>query len=848
MAYRDYTQPVIHDEKVQETGPTHFSGRVRKVIFSNPPFAILAVTVLKADFEWDTEEITVKGDVGQVNEGDEFEFEGQVVNNPRYGFEFDFSGFVHQLPHDAKELAAFLKKNNVAVSDEKKVAKAIDDALGEKAMSTLIGDADAIEVVSGLSQKDIATLKTFFNRLVKDDEASKANRQLMMLGFSAWMIRRLQEFYQRRLLKILEEDIYQVVADYEQLGISFRPVDEAARQYQDVAFDDPRRIDGALLFAAQILIRENSGSYVAPQLLLNRASQLLTQGATVSQDTLAARLGILLTQKKLYHVPERGIYPALFFHAENLIASQLHQMMAAAQPVSAKRQKLIEKIVDQVAKEQKITYDDQQKAAIKQALEAPVLLLTGGPGTGKTTILNGIVRAYRRLLKEDGQKLHAWSDGEPIQLVAPTGRAAKQARQAITGEGVAASTIHHFLSIATDNDAARLIEKPAPLENAGQMLVVDEMSMTSTLLMGGLMAVIPTNIHLVLVGDFDQLPSVGPGQVFRDLLESNCLPQVRLDRIYRQDADSSLIPVAQRITKGDVDEDFIAPTPTTKSPTRLFVTTAARDVPSRIGQLVDAYLGSHDLDIQDIQILTPLRRHRDLINSYLQDHLNPASLNQATYRLRSRELRVGDKVMQTTNDSDAEVYNGDIGIIKSIAGKDKHVVNGDRLAKKEKVHLKVTVDFAGHLVKYDDPTALANLELAYAMTIHKAQGSQAPVVIVTLLSEFFPTNPQAGSIIQRNLLYTAVTRSSRALVMVGDAPAFVRCSKTPVVDRPTSLKQRLKLVWQAAQQDPDSPADEKAQTPVQEEQPADHLTSAMVEDERVDPLIGMDGLSPADFA
>lgn len=220
-------------------------------------------------------------------------------------------------------------------------------------MSTLIGDADAIEVVSGLSQKDIATLKTFFNRLVKDDEASKANRQLMMLGFSAWMIRRLQEFYQRRLLKILEEDIYQVVADYEQLGISFRPVDEAARQYQDVAFDDPRRIDGALLFAAQILIRENSGSYVAPQLLLNRASQLLNQGATVSQDTLAARLGILLTQKKLYHVPERGIYPALFFHAENLIASQLHQMMAAAQPVSAKRQKLIEKIVDQVAKEQK---------------------------------------------------------------------------------------------------------------------------------------------------------------------------------------------------------------------------------------------------------------------------------------------------------------------------------------------------------------------------------------------------------------------------------------------------------------------------------------------------------------
>lgn len=136
------------------------------------------------------------------------------------------------------------------------MAKAIDDALGEKAMSTLIGDADAIEVVSGLSQKDIATLKTFFNRLVKDDEASKANRQLMMLGFSAWMIRRLQEFYQRRLLKILEEDIYQVVADYEQLGISFRPVDEAARQYQDVAFDDPRRIDGALLFASQILIRE----------------------------------------------------------------------------------------------------------------------------------------------------------------------------------------------------------------------------------------------------------------------------------------------------------------------------------------------------------------------------------------------------------------------------------------------------------------------------------------------------------------------------------------------------------------------------------------------------------------
>jgi exodeoxyribonuclease V alpha subunit len=851
MVYRDYTQPVIHDEKVQETGPTHFTGRVRKVIFSNPPFGILAVTVLTAAFDWDTEEITVKGDVGEINEGDEFEFEGQVVNNPRYGFEFDFTGFRHQLPHNQSELAAFLKKNKVEVSDQKQVAKCIYDALGEQAMSTLIGDADAVELVGGLAEDDMDKLRTFFKRLVKDDQSSKANRRLMQLGFSAWMIRRLQDHYQGRILKILDENIYQVVADYEQLGIGFRQIDEAARQYQGVAIDDPRRIDGALLFAAFSLVTENSGSFVSPDLLLNRAKSLLSQGAaTVDQKMLTSRLGILLTQKKLYQEPETGIYPALFYHAENLIVSRLHQMMAMAPKQSDKQKRRIEKIVDRVAKEQNVDYDDQQRTAIQMALESPVVLLTGGPGTGKTTILNGIVRAYQLLLKKEGVKGHTWSDGEQVQLVAPTGRAAKQARQAITGEGVAASTIHHFLGIATDNAAAKLIEKPAPLENKGQMLVIDEMSMTSTLLMGGLMAVIPSNIHLVLVGDFDQLPSVGPGQVFRDLLESNCLPQVRLERIYRQDADSSLIPLAQRINKGDVDESFIAPSPATKYPKRIFVTTPAQNVPARVGQLVDAYLNGHDLDIQDIQILTPLRRHRDMLNSYLQEHLNPTSLNPATYRLRSRELRVGDKVMQTTNDPDAGVYNGDIGIIKQIGGTDKHVVNGDRLAKKgkEKIHLKVTVDFGGNLVKYDDPTALANLELAYAMTIHKAQGSQAPVIIVTLLSEFFPSNPQVGSIIQRNLLYTAVTRSSRALVMVGDAPAFVRCAKTPVIDRPTALREHLKQEWQREELTPLQKRDES--TPVVHELSTtpETLTPSMVESQAIDPMIGMDGLSPADFA
>lgn len=850
MAYRDYSQPVVHKDSVQPTGPTHFSGKIRKVIFANPPFAILAVTVEQAAFEWDTEEITVKGDLGKVAEGERYDFEGQVIADSRYGFEFAFSGFRHHLPHNEDEMARFLSRNQTLPAATADIAaKKIYQQLGEQAMSTLLARPAAVMELTGLTTEAKRTLEERFTRLVRDDQASKANRKLMQLGFADWMIRRIQEHYQERTLQVLDQDLYQLVADYTELGISFQQVDEAARQYQGIGADDPRRVNGALLFNAMRLVTANSGSYGDSVALVQSSMATLNQdGPVVKKELVARQLASLVAEKRLYQGPKSVIYPALYYQAEQLIARQLATMVTKAPKVTQVARKQIHDLVEEVAQSGTVSYDERQKRAIEMALISPVLLLTGGPGTGKTTILNGIVRVYRELLKKTAPKKRSWADGEPIQVVAPTGRAAKQARSVIKGAGVAASTIHHFLGLTTDTDAQRWIEKPHPLEQMGRMLVVDEMSMTSTLLMAGLMAVLDPSVHLILVGDVDQLPSVGPGQVFRDLLAVADLPQVRLEHIYRQAADSSLIPLARRINEGNVTADYLAPRPLTKYAKRIFVNSDERTVAAKVGQMIDAYQAKRGLDIMDIQVLTPLRNQRDLLNAYLQEHLNPASLKQAAYRFRSRELRVGDKVMQTTNDPDQEVYNGDLGLITEIKGTDKNVVNGGPKKKKRGAPtLQVKVDFGDKVVKYDDPTALANLELAYSMTIHKAQGSQAPVVFVTLFNAFFPRNPHAGTIIQRNLLYTAVTRASNGLVMIGDVAAFVRCAKTAITERPTSLTAAVVAALQGPKERPGNESS-RVPIPAESEQPkATHLTAALVAAETIDPLIGMAGLTPASF-
>lgn len=841
MAYRDYSQPVVHQATVQPTGPTHFSGEIRKVIFANPPFAILAVKVAQADFTWDTDEITVKGDLGAVAAGERYDFEGQLITDPRYGFEFAFSGFRHRWPHNADEMARFLNRRQaLPAAEADQAAQIIYQQLGDQAMQTLLAAPDTVLKLTGLTKGAKQALQAQFQRLGKDDQASKANRRLMQLGFADWMIRKIQEHYQERTLQVLDQDLYQLVADYAALGISFRQVDEAARQYQGVDPTDPRRIKGALLFTALHLVNENAGSYVNPATLVQKTLATLTAGdEAVGAAQVQEQLAALVAAHQLYQADQTGVYPALYHQAEQLIAQQLATLLQgpALKPAAQKR---VHALVDEVAAQGAVNYDDQQKRAIEMALTSPVLLLTGGPGTGKTTILNGIVHVYQRLLKDQAAKTAAWADGEPIQVVAPTGRAAKQARSVIKGAGVAASTIHHFLGLTTDGDAQRWIEHPHSLEQMGEMLIVDEMSMTSTLLMAGLMAVLKPGVHLILVGDVDQLPSVGPGQVFRDLLRVTQVPQVRLTHIYRQAADSTLIPLAKRINDGQVDAAYLAPQPATKYAKRIFVPSDEQSVAKRVGQMIDAYQAQHDLSIMDLQVLTPLRKQRDLLNTYLQDHLNPASLNQGTYRLRNRELRVGDKVMQTTNDPDQEVYNGDLGLITTIRGTDKNVINGGPKTKKRgRPVLQVKVDFGDKIVKYEDPAALANLELAYSMTIHKAQGSQAPVVFVTLFNSFFPRNPQAGTIIQRNLLYTAVTRASRGLVMIGDVAAFVRCAQTPITERPTSLAAAVTAAVTTA------PDLAPAPTTSRRRKAAPYLTAALVAAETIDPLIGMTGVTPA---
>lgn len=545
----------------------------------------------------------------------------------------------------------------------------------------------------------------------------------------------------------------------------------------------------------------------------------------------------LVDQEQIQIEDHQHIYETAFYNAEWKIAQKLVELMKFSDDRPVDHQDF-QQAISEIEADKGYQYDQVQTSAIKEALESPVMLLTGGPGTGKTTIVNGLVETYL--------KLHPKLSEEDIMLVAPTGRAAKQINSVT---GIEASTIHRLLGLTADINDDQLMQMDFdPLD--AKLLIVDEMSMTSLALFTALISAVNQGTHLVLVGDCDQLPSVGPGQVFYDLLAAEGIPQRRLKHIYRQSSHSSIIPLAHRINEGTVTQELFAPESANQYAHRQFICASLNNIPQLITQAVKLYHEKHDVPIMDIQILASI--HGGVagtvnINRVLQATLNPDKPTKPAIQLGSRILRVGDKVMQTVNDPDKNVFNGDLGIIKTIEG--QNVIHG---APKAVAKQKVVVDFDGAEVEYLRLNEINALQLAYCMTIHKAQGSQAPVVIIIMTDDYFPRRPGIPTIMHRNLLYTAVTRSSQALLMVGSPQAFVNCAQSPTKYRQTTLTKRITMVLknEINVDAPNEKEEFRQQTDHGDEnkQPVvTKLTPRVIEEKLIDPMIGMAGVKPSDF-
>lgn len=815
-------------------------GQVAQVFFQSSAnfYKVLLVKIKDKNFDWSESTITVTGNFADIKEETPYRFSGRLVKHPKYGQQFQADNYQTEIPSSKEGIVTYLSSSQFPGIGEK-TAERIVQKLGNDAVSVLLQDPNKAKKL-GLNEKQ---QKSLLDNLEADQGIEQIIIGLNSLGFSSNMAARIYSYFQEDTLNTIHDDPYQLSIHIN--GIGFYRADQIAEQ---LGFkpDDSGRLRGAIFHVLFEYSSSEGNTFVPGDILLQKVQQLLEEGRNVEidPDKIADELIKLVDQRKLA-VENNNFYLKKYFYGEWDIATQLARLMQedSEQPLADEKQLTAD--LSQIETQMNIEYDLFQRDAITKALTSKVFLLTGGPGTGKTTIINAIVAlyAYENDIDLEAKRL-------PILLAAPTGRAAKRMSEMT---GLPASTIHRLLGI--NGHEEQLPEEVDELD--GTLLIIDETSMVDTDLMKILLKSIPDAMQVIFVGDRHQLPSVGPGQVFADMLASDLLPKKELTKIYRQGEYSSIISLAHAVNQGELPVDF-----SQQQNDRSFIRCTAKQVPQVIAQVIEVALRKGNSK-DDIQVLAPMYRGPagiDSLNDLLQEIMNPHHTRQKEIEVRGHHLRIGDRVLQLVNDPEKNIYNGDIGKIVAIDIGDKGQKAGPD---------SVTISFEQNEVEVEKKD-WNNLTLAYCLSIHKSQGGEFPIVIL-------PMVPQFARMFARNLLYTAITRAKEKLILVGDLESFRRSISKVAQNRLTTLKQRLEtelgdekqvgasddstqLTQPAVQVERDgsqprktkqdgtlgkNTAEEFNQRQVLNESYT--LTLQLIESQNIDPMIGMDGVRPIDF-
>ena len=717
----------------------HLRCVVERITYQN---ADNGYTVLKCAVKNYSDLVTVVGTMPDTHVGSVLSLEGMWKMDARYGRQFSVEKFEETLPATVYGIEKYLGSGLVKGVGPK-FAKRIVEKFGKDTLNIIEDTPDKLLTVQGIGKVRVERIKTSWQ---EQKEIKNIMLFLQSHEVSTSHATKIFKTYGSESIAIVKENPYRLADDI--WGIGFKTADSIA---QKMGIDKGKfvRLRSGTFYTLNKLA-EAGHCYATREQLIGKARELLEVEDAELEITLDE---MIRTNDVIREVAgeQEAVYLPPYYFSESGCAKRLIRLMSCGK----KKSEDAEEILKKVAASSEITYDEIQWQAVKTAISSKVMVLTGGPGTGKTTTTLGIISAYKQA-------------GCQIILAAPTGRAAKRMSEAT---GMEAKTIHRLLEYKPPEGYQKNEEHP--LE--GDVLILDECSMIDIMLMYNLLKALPEQMSLILVGDIDQLPSVGAGNVLRDIIDSGCVPVVRLTRIFRQAQGSRIIMNAHRINKGESidmrggkDSDFFF---ATKQSNQEVVDTIVQYCRMNLPRYY------HVDPLQDIQVLTPMQRGECgavNLNQVLQEAMNPSKI---FLRRGGTQYRLKDKVMQIRNDYDKEVFNGDIGTITKVDMEER----------------ELTVLFDEREVIYD-VTELDELTLAYAVTIHKSQGSEYPIVVMPFTMSHFV-------MLQRNLLYTGVTRAKKILVLVGEKKAVYYAIKNETTTgRNTCLARRLQPDSKEAQE------------------------------------------------
>lgn len=711
-------------------------GTVDTIIFASQDNRF---TVLKLSPEKLSTQITVTLNGIAPLIGQLLEIEGEWVKHPKFGQQFKATTYKTVAPTEISGIEKFLASgaiNGIGPA----MAKKIVAEFGEKTLEVIAKSPNELLKIPGIGKKTAEKISTSY---LEQSELTEIMVWLENHGISNTYAGKIFAKYGSFAIDIMEKDIYRLFQDIE--GIGFLTADKLAFNL-GIQREDKRRIISGIDYALMQLC--NNGHCCIPEMaLVDKTAKILQVNNQIIFTILKERIdnGSLNTEVV---GGETLIYPPYLYYAEKKVAMRLLQLQQATEPLSEDNLSLFIKVWE---KDNQIQLAQKQKEAIKACLHHGVLVLTGGPGTGKTTVIKGILS----ILKAQGLK---------IRLAAPTGRAAKRLSETT---GQKALTIHRLLeanNLAQDDNLQLGFSKDIDDQLDADVIILDEVSMVDIVLMHHFLNAVPDGCRIILVGDTDQLPAVGPGSVLKDIIRSQKIPAIRLDEIFRQAQTSMIIQNAHIINAGRLPDlrkqysDFI-----------FYELNDDTSITQKILDLCTKDLPHEGFDVlKDVQILSPMHRFLcgvENLNLMLQEQLNPKK-NQDELKYSSQTFRVGDKVMHIRNNYQKNVFNGDIGFIQDINNE------------------KLTVDYFDHIVTYEK-NELNELTLAYASSVHKSQGSEYKVVIIPLSTSHY-------IMLQRNLLYTAITRAKQKVIIIGSKKALMTAVQSNRTQkRYTLLAERL---------------------------------------------------------